>query len=504
MTEQTIEAPAGPDRTAREATPPPRRPLTAILREHPWVIVTVALLLFSFALLRWAGTRPGYDPYGWLNWGTQTWHLSLDLGGAPSWKPLTYLFTVPYALAGAHLELWLWSVTSVAIALSGSIFGARIAYRLVATEDGPRWPAISAAVFAGAAVLGIDQYFHLILSVQSDPMIVSICLAAVDAYLSGHPRWAFWLGVLGGLGRPEIWPLLGAYGLWMWIRRPEMRLMVVAGAVVTLFAWFGIPTITNGRPLLAGDLAEQSPRMLHESKILGTFHRFTGLTYLPIQLLAILATAIAIWRRNRVVIALAAGCVVWLVVEVAFVLHGWPGVPRYMFEPAGMLGVLAGVAVGWILRDLPTLRPNLPRWVGVPIVLVIVAFLVPGAVARMRAEHADIKHERARTSAIAELHDAIQHMGGATHLKYCGEPVTDVEFVSILAYYAGLNDGDVGHRPAFELKLKHPIVLFTHLPNGWGALPWHTSPSKQAACANFKSAWIYTPSHPGGELVPRG
>ena len=50
----------------------------------------------------YARTRPGYDPYGWLVWGQLTIHLELDTNGAPSWKPLPYLFTVPYALFGHY------------------------------------------------------------------------------------------------------------------------------------------------------------------------------------------------------------------------------------------------------------------------------------------------------------------------------------------------------------------------------------------------------------------
>ena len=49
-------------------------------------------------------------------------------------------------------------------------------------------------MFAGVAVLGIQDYMHYILSVQSDPMIVTFCLAAIDCHLSGHPRWAFAFG----------------------------------------------------------------------------------------------------------------------------------------------------------------------------------------------------------------------------------------------------------------------------------------------------------------------
>jgi hypothetical protein len=472
------------------------------VREHPWAISAVALVIFSAALVRWGGTRPGYDPYGWLNWGYQTLHLKLDLGGAPSWKPLPYLFTVPYALFG-HFSLWLWMVTSVTISLSGSIFAARIAYRLVSDEAQDRRPALVAAVFAALAVLGIQNYFHMILSVQSDPMIVSLCLAAIDCHLSGHPRWAFALGVLAALGRPETWPFVGLYAIWAWRQIPSMRRMIVFGLLVIPLLWFGVPTITNGRPLISGQLAERSPRMLHESKIIGTFHRFTGLTYLPIQLAALFATVVGVIRRNRVVLALAGGCVVWLVVEVAFVLHGWPGVPRYMFEPAGVLAVLAGVAVGWILTEVPKLRRGIRRWAGVPVVALIVLSLVPGAIARMRAERKDLSHERGRTKVIKWLGSAVDHMGGGAHVRGCGQPVTNVEYVSILAFYTNLNDGNVGHRPQFELHLKHPIVLFTQMPNGWAAMPWHTAPSKRASCSNLNSIWIYTRPHPAGVLVPR-
>ena len=87
-------------------------------------------MLFSAAFVRVTNTRPGYDPYGWMVWGYQTWHLTLNLGGAPSWKPVPFLFTVPYAVAG-HYQLWLWMITATAVALGGTVFAARIAYRLV-------------------------------------------------------------------------------------------------------------------------------------------------------------------------------------------------------------------------------------------------------------------------------------------------------------------------------------------------------------------------------------
>ena len=314
------------------------------------------VVLFSYFLVRHANTRPGYDPYGWLIWGYQTLHLSLDLGGAPSWKPLPFLFTVPLSLFGTH-ALTLWMTFATAVSLSGSIFAGRIAYRLTLPSDGEvdtytRWAAVAAGVFAGLAVLGINQWIHLFLSAQSDTIIVALCLGAIDMHLSGHPRWAYALLVLAALGRPEAWPFTGLYFLWAWRAIPAMRKFLAFGLVLIPVMWFGVPTITNARPFVSAELAELSVRRIEGNKFIGVFHRYTALTYLPIQLLALLSVVIAAFRRNRTVLVLAGAAVLWMIVEMAFVLHGWPGVPRYMIESAGVQTVLAGVA-----RRLDPRRP---------------------------------------------------------------------------------------------------------------------------------------------------
>ncbi|MBV8431995.1 MAG: hypothetical protein JO244_12565, partial [Solirubrobacterales bacterium] len=103
--------------------------LRRFAREHPGWTAAGVLVILAGLLVVYARTRPSYDAYGWLVWGYQALHGSLDLGGAPSWKPLPFLFTVPYALFG-HYALWLWMVTAVSISLSSSIFAGRIAYRL--------------------------------------------------------------------------------------------------------------------------------------------------------------------------------------------------------------------------------------------------------------------------------------------------------------------------------------------------------------------------------------
>ena len=101
MSEQTLDAP--PDRSpgppaARAAGAAPASTGRELAHRYRWLLTAAGLLIVSLAIVLYARTRPGYDPYGWLVWGKLTIHLKLDTNGAPSWKPLPYLFTVPYAL----------------------------------------------------------------------------------------------------------------------------------------------------------------------------------------------------------------------------------------------------------------------------------------------------------------------------------------------------------------------------------------------------------------------
>ena len=506
MSEHTLEE-APPSPTSDASVSPPTGGAGSLIRlilKYKWWIAAVALLLFSFALLEWAKTRPGYDPFGWLVWGYQSIHLNLNLGGAPSWKPLPLLLTFPYAIFGVHDELWLWMVSSVAISLSGVFFTGRIAYRLVGVgEDGDRRPAIVAAVFAGAALLGISDYLHIVLSVQSDPMIVTLFVAAWDAYLSGRPRLAFVLGCLGGIGRPEVWSSLIPFTVYLWVKRPDTRKLLIGGWVFILFMWFGIPTITNGRPFIAYQLALRSPRAVVGNKIIGSFHRFTGLTYLPVQLAALFALAVGWRRRNWRVLLVGASAVIYVLTETALDLKGLPGQPRYIFEPAALEGALAGVAVGWLLIEAKRATTTAIRIGAIVLAAAVVLPMVPAAVARMRFEHEDLKHERARTYDIDQLQALINHIGGAERIQRCGHPVNNTEFASMTAFFVHLNVGDVGYLPKRELYHKtYPIVLFIQLPNGWEAHLFRQKGAQKASCASMNAAWTVDAQHPGGALTP--
>jgi hypothetical protein len=194
--------------------------------------------------------------------------------------------------------------------------------------------------------------------------------------------------------------------------------------------------------------------------------------------------------------------VLWVVVEIAFALHGFPGVPRYLFEPAGLTGVLAGVMFGWLLLDASRLHPRLPSWSGIPLAVALVATLVPGAISQLGMEHKDLRHERLRTKEINKLAATINAVGGYKHVLECGRPVVNVEYVSIMAWYTHRNTGTIGYRPKIELhNRRYPIVLFSALPNGWKLQLYRTPARLRSTCANLASLYVPTARHPEGVLI---
>jgi hypothetical protein len=432
--------------------------------------VGVALVLFSAVLVIWARTRPGFDPYGWLVWGQQTIHGSLDTNAAPSWKPLPYIFTTVYALTGHH-ELRLWMFTSAAVSLSGSIFAGRIVYKLTPAPPERRWAAWAGAIFAGLALLGIQDYFHYILSSQSDPMIVALCLAAIDFHLGGHPRAALVMGALAGLGRPEVWAFLGLYWLWMWVKLPSTRALLIGVLIVMALLWFGIPALTSRTPFVAAANAMDSGRRLTSDQVGGTIKRFLDLHQFPLELAALLGVVLAASRRqwpDRVTLVLAGGVVGWVIIEIAFALHGWPGLARYMFEAAGLMIVLAGVCVGRLLADPPRVFGSAGLWVSAGLVAVLVISLIPPAVSAARSEHRDLREQRVRTAEIQQLSAIVARLGGPARPRACGEALTRLEYQTTLAYTLGVNVSAVGFKYGQAIAHGNPIIMFTPQPRGVG------------------------------------
>jgi hypothetical protein len=452
----------------RRAAHLPRR-LSRLPSRHPWIVATVAVILIAVAFVAVVQVRPAYDAYGWLVWGQQAAHLNLDTQAAPSWKPLTFLFTFPYVLVAGRAALWLWMVSAAAAGFAGAVFAGRIAYRMTAAPSGRRYAAVAAAVFAGAGVLGIEGYWHFILISTADPVAVALSLAAIDCAMSRRTGWAWVALVLLCLGRPEAWPAASVYAVWVWRREPALRKALLAGFAAIPLLWFGIPALTSNSWMIAGNVLGQSTSSLTGNKLAGVMSLFFTLYELPMQLAALCGLALAVVLRLRACLAMAAAAISWLAVEVAFAYHGWGIAPRYMFEPAGVMVVLAGAGVGRALALDRRSHVGL-RWAAAAAVLALIVMLAPDVRIRGRLLHNGIVLGRTWARQIQRLQTVVT-TDGAERILACGQPVTEVPYQSILAWELHENVIDVGWDPRVWARLAVPVVLFEPRGAGWQVRP---------------------------------
>jgi hypothetical protein len=477
---------------SRRAVPQPTIHPSRELVGHIGWVVAAALIGISIAFVALSHMQPGYDAYGWLVWGRQTLRWNLDTNGAPSWKPLTYLFTLPYAPFG-RTQPWLWMVTDVALTLAGCVFSARIAYRLTGPAPGRPYAPYVAGAVAGLALLGIDDYWHQIMIANSDQIDVTLCLAAIDCHLCRRPRLAFGALVLASLGRPEAWPFAGLYAIWLWRAVPGARIIAVVGIGSIPLLWFGISALTAKSWLRAGDLALNSPNVIHGNKFTGVAGRVIDMYTLPMQIAVGLALILAAALRDRTWLTLAGAALLWVLVEIAFALHGWSAVPRYLFEPAAVLITLAGAAVGRALAFAPPGPPAL-RWAGPGAVAILLLALIPTVGHRIGTLNNEVSERRVVQLQLHRLQTVIDRLGGPDRIRGCGQPVTVVGWQSKVAWHMDLNVGNVGYKPGREIGQGDPIVVLKPHLGGWQVRPVHTEPAERTACAPLRTDTQFSPS----------
>ena len=114
-----------------------------------------------------------------------------------------------------------------------------------------------AGVCAFAALLSSNKFVRDAALGNSDPMLGGIVLWAFERHLDGRRDHALYLGVIAALMRPEAWPFLGLYGLWLWFTDPHLRKQLVAFAVLIPSVWFLPEWWGSGDPLRAGSRASQ-------------------------------------------------------------------------------------------------------------------------------------------------------------------------------------------------------------------------------------------------------
>ena len=115
-------------------------------------------------------------------------------------------------------------------------------------------------------------------------------------------------------------------------------------------------------------------------------------------------------------------------------------------------------------------RRAIPSWAGAALVAVLVVSLIPAAISHAGVEHKDLLEQHKRTAEINDLTTAIDQLGGSARLRACGEPLTRLEYQTMLAYTLRINVNQVGFKYGQAIAHGNPIVLFTPFETGVGWL----------------------------------
>ena len=401
-----------------------------------WLELLACAAVAALSLL-WAH-KPTYDPTAWLVWGRELIHGDLVTLGGPSWKPLPVFFTTPFALLGSTVAPLLWLV----VARTAGLYAFVLAYRLATRLGGP----VAGAVAAASLLLESVFVFHFARG-NSEGMQVMLALLMVERHLDGHRTQAFLVGVAGGLLRPEAWPLLAGYGLWLiWADRREAgRLpwrtvgLVLGSAAGLLLIWF-VPEYVGSHNLLRAASRAADPVIGSPGEaafpFLATFTNAASALIAPTYLGGFVAVAAALAARaarpgDRATLGIAAVstafmCAVALGAQVAFT-----GNQRYLIVAAALACVVAGV--GWAELALAARRRFSGRVYALLVSVVAVACL-PFVVAGVRKQLDRLSVVKAEARHYDGLQTAIAAAGGPSALKRCGTIYTTRFDTQAVAY----------------------------------------------------------------------
>jgi hypothetical protein len=390
------------------------------------VQAVVACLLLAALSAVVLPTVPSYDPWSWIVWGREVSdpHLSFVVSGGPSWKPLPFLFTTVWGFFGGAAPT-LWVVT----ARWGGLLGLVAAWRLASRRVGGGTAGICAGLLAVAGVGLTQDWFYYFFHGASEVVLIGASLWAVDRFLEGRHGQAFALAVAASLIRPEWWPFIGLYALWLWFRVPEfqtvrMRLAILGGLALLPVLWFGPPWVGSGQPFLAASHAAQYNGHLGSDPFRTVVARGADLQVVPALIAAVIAVAIGWFRdRDKVVLAMGVAVAAWWVVVVAMTLDGYPGLERFFLPAAALICVLGGVGIvrlaqlaGQLVSSRGgSLAAAVPLIVGV----VLVAIAIPLSSTAITAAHDSFAANRESAKSQTQLAAAVRAVGGHAAVYPC-------------------------------------------------------------------------------------
>lgn len=433
----------------------------------PVAIVAGSLLLGFLSLL--LPSAPTYDPFAWIIWGREITHLDLNTVDGPSWKPLPVLLTTLTAPLG-EASPYIWVAVARAGAIAGVVLAGLLALRLANR---------GAAVIAAVALAVMPWWLRNGAMGNSEGIMVALVLGAALCHLEGRKGWAFTLAIGAGLLRPEAWPFLGLYALFL-LWEDRTRLTWIAGGLASLpVLWLAPEYWGSGNAFRASDRA-QNPRSnspaFADHPALEVIKDAFSLAPALAAVFAVVAFALAgvvVARRTErfadrrsaiAVLALGVLAAAWIALVAVMTVRGFSGNSRYLIVPVSLLIVLGAVGAAWMLRAV---APRLDTRLAIAAAVVIAAVIVAPDLKHVAPT---LRHVEYQATLYDDLGRLIDDAGGPAHLRGCGRIYTGPFLVPPVAWRLRIHSHKVGIHPRGE----SPAAIF-HVRNtasGWVAPPY--------------------------------
>ena len=427
-------------------------PTTGLVAGACLVVAVVSLL---------APNAVTYDAWGWLIWGRQLWHGALDTTAGPSWKPLPVGITALLAPLGTTVAPLVWLV----IARTFGLLALFAVYRLAARWGG----AVAGAAAVVALLLTPDRrslFARLLLEGHTAPLTVTLALWAISRHLDGHRTQAFllWTGV--ALLRPEAWPFLLLYAIWLWWRGGAPRVLLVGMLLIVPVLWFGGDWLGSGDPWSGADIA-QVARGGDVARFELAVRRAANMIVAPVWVAAAIGAVVLAKRRQWTPLGLAALAAGWSAVVIGMcVVLRYAALGRFYLVAAALVCVIAGIGFAEVVAGV---RRRSRVMIAAAAVL---AASVPLAWPRVRVIDNRFDDMRARSRFERGLDPAIDAAGGREAILACGRLAIEADGLATPS------------RPALAWKVDLPLsAVSSALRPGSGTYLAQTGSSDDALLA---------------------
>jgi hypothetical protein len=440
-------------------------------RSRPmWPVLLGCMGVAALTLL--LPSTPTYDPWAWIVWGRDITQLDLNTHGGPSWKPLPILFTTPFSLLGndAAPYLWIW------ISRAAGLFACAMAYRVASRVVGGAYGAV-AGVAAALALFSSFKFVRDAALGNSEALLAALVLWAFERHLDGRRDHALYLGFAAALLRPEVWPFLGLYGLWLWFREPRLRMRMVLLAPLIPALWFLPEWWGSGDPLRAGVRANNpnpGSAAFADHPSFELLKRLWAAVIAPVKggIVVGVGYALVAWRRRRAegpTLAILIGAVSWFGLVAVMTEAGFAGNYRYLIVTTAGLCVLGGIGVGRVLQGVEKLgerRFGTARAGAVTAAAVLVVGLgisTPFIVEKWHNTERVMGGLRHEADTWRDMKELIASIGGKEHVLGCSGVFSGPFQTQMLAHELGVHGIRIG-----SLETPPPGILFRNrtVPNG--------------------------------------